>query len=159
MEDLLPWLRSYDGVTEENCPNVDSLRDGIVFGLIFNQLQDTKLDVSKFTPFNKSENWVVNMRNLRALSEAAKPVFEQFKCPLAINVTAIARGSSPDALLSLAESFLRFALKGPAKDKEAARMKVLPNPVRVAIRSILGKAPGAGARAAMRPLQRVTTQS
>jgi hypothetical protein len=139
MEDLLPWFRSFDGVSEQVCPSVESLRDCHVFGLIFNQLQEKQVDMASLPRTSATDTWVAYLRNIRTLTEAMKPVLEAHKLSLAINQTAFARNSNPEALANLVELFIRLSLKVPRKAEEAARIKQMPKATQLAIKALFDK--------------------
>jgi chromosome segregation ATPase len=139
MEDLLPWFRSFDGVTEDICPSVESLRDCHVFGIIFNQLQDKKIDLATLPRLSASESWMNYRRNIRALVDVTKPIFESHKLSLVLNPTSFARNSDPEALSNLTELFIRLSLKVPRKAEQTARIKSLPKQTQRAIKALFDK--------------------
>jgi hypothetical protein len=137
-EGVLHWIRSFEGVTPENCPDFESLKDGVVLGIIFNQITDTPIDLTNLRPVDRrSETWVSFLRNIRSLTNAVRPAFDARNIPLTADVTGIARGTNPESLSNLVESFVLYSVKGPKKPDGLQRIKQLPRPGQLAIKALL----------------------
>lgn len=140
-EGILAWVRSFDGVTPENCPDFDSLRDGIVLGIIFNHLNGTPVEFQARELDKTKDDWVTALRNLRDLQAKVKPAFDAAKVTLRMDAAAAARPSAgrEEALAELVESFVVFALKCPKKAEVIQKIKTLPKEGQRAIKAIVEK--------------------
>ena len=136
---ILAWIRSFEGVTPENCPDFESLKDGIVLGIVFNEIQNTRVEFQMRELDKSKDDWVTALRNLRDLQSKVKPAFDAAKAPLKLDTSAVARGSRPEALVDLVESFVILALKGPKKADIIQKMKNLPKDAQKAIKAIVEK--------------------
>ncbi|KAH0794792.1 hypothetical protein GPJ56_001339 [Histomonas meleagridis] len=124
---LLPWIYSF-GITNEECPNLESLREGHVLSKIFNSIQDNvKIDLSALKTIDHTkDDWISCLRNLKTVQENIKDQFSKLQIRASFDLTSIARRSNPDSLKQLLVSFLLYSLKGPKKTENISRVKSLP---------------------------------
>ena len=136
---LLPWIRSFDGVTEENCPNFESLREGHVLASIFNQLtDDPQIDLTKLDPIDRTKDiWFSCLKNLRAIVNVIQKPFEDAKLTNPIDVRSISKNAKPEALYNLVSMFILYSLKGPKQKDMISRLKSMPKPTQDAVKDIL----------------------
>jgi hypothetical protein len=138
---ILEWVRSFDGVTNDLCPDFDSLKDGVVLALIFNQLTDTPFNSSALHPVRQATEWVQILRNLHTLTATVRPVFDAAKIPLTSDLTGIARGSSPESFTSFLESFILYSLNGPTAADGRQRLAGLSPPSRDFLTKLIDSPP------------------
>ncbi|KAH0794926.1 hypothetical protein GPJ56_001203 [Histomonas meleagridis] len=138
-DSLLPWIYSFEGVTPENCPSFNNLREGFAVATIFNQLQNTcQIDTSKLLTVDHSkDDWYTCLKNIKSIQEKIKEPFAAAKLKSTFDCTGIARLSSPTALPDLIHTLILYSLKGPEKAKGLERIKTLPSETQKAIKSII----------------------
>lgn len=138
-EAILPWIKSFDGVTDENCPNFDSLADGFVLAMIFNQLtDDNKINMDSLLPNVEGNNaWFNRLKNIRLVYDHVKEPFASFKLTSSVDATSIARHSKPEALVNFVSMFIVYSLKCPKKDEILKKTKALPKATQAAIKEAI----------------------
>ena len=127
-EALLSWVKLYDGVTAENCPDFESLRDCHVLSLVYNQIADDshRVDPSSINPVeDKKKDWYKVLKNVKTLVSAMKAPFEKLNIPEFEETTALARSSKEEALPDLVKLIFLYSVKGPKKNETVQMIKKL----------------------------------
>lgn len=138
-EAILPWIKSFEGVNDENCPNFDSLADGHVLAMIFNQLtDDNKFNMESLLQVDTSkDDWFTRVKNLKALYNHAKDRFAAVKLTSPVDFIGIARNTKPEALVNFVSMFIVYSLKCSKKDEILKKTKALPKATQAAIKEAI----------------------
>ena len=139
---ILPWIFSFDGVTNSDLDSFSSLRSGHVLAKIFNQIQgEDVIDLNSLKPVDQSkDDWISCLRNMKTLQSHIRGPFSNCQIQSTFDITSIARRSNADnSLKELVEAFILFSLKGPKKAENIERVKKLPKETIKMIQEIIQK--------------------
>lgn len=139
-EAILPLIRSFDGVTEENCPDFNSLREGHVLAMIINQLSnDIKINLDQLLAIDRGKNddWFYCLKNLKNIYNQVKEPFASVKLTAPVDAMGIARNSKPEQLLNFLSMIFVYALKTPKKDELMKIVKSLPKTTQAAFKELI----------------------
>lgn len=132
---ILFYVRSFEGVTNDNCPSLESLRDGYIFTTIYNQMTNSAnmLDTSLLKSRCKTCDWLHCAFNLSKLYIHVKPEFELLGIYYPINLTKIAKNGDLEQICAFIKMLLRYSLKCPKKEEFEQKFRSLPTLNQVAV--------------------------
>ena len=98
---ILVFIRSFEGVTSENCPSLESLRDGFIFATIYNQMTNppNMFDTSLLRHPADGNDWPTCLMNLTRLYCHIEPQLELLNFNYYIDLCKIAKDEDIDQIL------------------------------------------------------------
>lgn len=132
---LLPWFRSFDGVTPEVLPSVNHIIEGFAVCYVFNKLQDAvKIDVSKLSQVNREkDDFVHTYKNLKFVCDQMKEQLSAAKCKSQFDILKIAKNKNQESINELINALIVFSLKGPKAELGKEIYKKLDKETKAAI--------------------------
>lgn len=115
---LMPWFRSFEGVTPDVLPTVNDIIEGFAVCIIFNQLQDSvKLDTSQLQQIDRKKQDFLNIyNNIKYVYTGMKEQLSKAKCFHQFDLFKIAKFKKQDAINELISSLITFSLNGPKSE-------------------------------------------
>ena len=132
---ILFYVRSFEGVTNDNCPSLESLRDGYIFTTIYNQMTNSAnmLDTSLLKSRCETCDWLHCAFNLSKLYSHIKPEFELLGIYYPINLSKIAKNGDLEQICAFIKMLHRYSLKCPKKEEFEQKFRSLPTLNQVAV--------------------------
>ena len=125
---ILVFIRSFEGVTSENCPSLESLRDGFIFATIYNQMTNppNMFDTSLLRHPADENDWPTCLMNLTRLYCHIEPQLELLNFNYYIDLCKIAKDEDIDQISKFIKMLVKYLFKGPKNAELGPKFHSLP---------------------------------
>ena len=133
--EFLFFVRSFEGITHDNCSNLESLRDGYTFVNIYNQMTNppNMFDTSLLRSSKETGDWVPPLFNLCKLYRHIEPEFRSLNIFTHIDLYKIANKGDLDQICAFIKMLFYYLLKCPKKEELKPVFQSLPTRTKIVL--------------------------